>query len=655
MNLRASKGLITGGYSDLVLAGGVLLIMALMVMRLPTAIIDGLVAINISMGVGLLLIAIYVPSPVMFNSFPSVLLISTLFRLALSVATTRLILLEADAGNIIQAFGSFVAGGNLVVGIVVFTIITVVQFIVIAKGAERVAEVSARFTLDAMPGKQMSIDSDLRSGLIEKDEAKRRRKILEQESQLNGALDGAMKFVKGDAIASIIIVLVNLVGGLTIGMLQRGLEFGVALSSYSILTIGDGMVAQIPALLGAMAAGLVVTRTSNEDDQHLGATIGRQLGAQPKAVMVTGFIALLLALVPGFPSWVFLSVGLVLLTTAHLSAPGKLAHVLAQIRGDQSFEILAGADAMPETAILLSEPLVVELPAQNLGQGAHTSFHAQLDEIRSKIGEELGVPLPEATIKWCSSDSKPRILIYDIAVPAPSGRKHSNGVADEPPSSSRAVTTSGVQESDLLQHFETALRTNAGQFLGVQEVSEILETATLNFPALVREATRHVSNQHIAEVLRNLVNENIPVRNLRDILEALAEWGDKEKTSAGLTEFARMGLKRYMSARFVQKDDMLNAIIISPTTEASIRSTLKETVTGIVMTLAPDQVNELRQQVSLSLNQLKEKPGPVLITAIDLRRHVKIVMDNLFPLLPVLSYQELLPQVSINPVAEVSL
>jgi type III secretion protein V len=270
------------GMTDVLLGAGVLVVLALLVLRVPPPLLDALLAVSLISGVALLLLAIYIPNPVAFNSFPSVLLISTLFRLALSVATTRLILIDAHAGQIVEAFGSFVAGGNLVVGIVVFVIITAVQFIVIAKGAERVAEVGARFTLDAMPGKQMSIDSDLRSGLIDKDEARRRRRHLEQESQLNGALDGAMKFVKGDAIASIIIVIVNLIGGLAIGVAQRGMSFGDAAHLYSILSIGDGMVAQLPALLSAMAAGLVVTRTSGDSgDRHLGATIVRQVLAQP--------------------------------------------------------------------------------------------------------------------------------------------------------------------------------------------------------------------------------------------------------------------------------------------------------------------------------------------------------------------------------------
>ena len=625
------KGWFTGGYSDLVLAASVLLILALMVMRLPTAVIDGLVAVNIALGVGLLLIAIYVPSPVMFNSFPSVLLLSTLFRLSLSVATTRLILLEADAGSIIQAFGSFVAGGNLVVGIVIFAIITVVQFIVIAKGAERVAEVSARFTLDAMPGKQMSIDSDLRSGLIEKDEAKRRRKILEQESQLNGALDGAMKFVKGDAIASIVIVLINLVGGLTIGMMQRGMEFGAALSSYSILTIGDGMVAQIPALLGAMAAGLVVTRTSSDDD-NLGSTIGRQLGNQPKAILVTAIISVLLAAVPGFPSLVFLSLAALLFLVAHQSAPHRFNTVLAKLRGQTPVEVLEHQEDDSERLGFLTEPLVFELPLTLSEQ--QERLRDGLASVQQSISDELGVPLPEPLLKWCNKDSVPRVVIYDIPVPDV-GR---DSVAPDIES--------------LTQYFETSLRMHAGHFLGVQEVTEIIDAATCNFPALVREVLRHVAPQQLADVLKNLVQENIPIRNLRDILQALAEWGPKEKTSDGLTEFARVGLNRYLTARFTQTDGQIHAITITPQVEAELRASLKESITGIVLTLAPEQIAVLRENLLQALNDADSTP--VVLTAIDLRRHIRNIIGLQAPMTPVLSFQELLPTVSILPVAEVT-
>ena len=272
--------------SDLVLAGLVIAIIALMILPLPAILLDLLVALNISLGVMLVLMGIYVSKPLQFSAFPSVLLISTLFRLALSVATTRMILLHADAGDIIDTFGTLVAGNNVIVGLVVFLIVTLVQFLVIAKGAERVAEVGARFTLDALPGKQMSIDSDLRSGLIDKMEARSKRQELELESKLHGSMDGAMKFVKGDAIAGIVIIIINLLGGLAVGIFQRGMDAGAAMSKYSILTIGDGMVAQIPALLSAMAAGLIVTRvTDTESDDHLGDSIQSQLASIPRVLI----------------------------------------------------------------------------------------------------------------------------------------------------------------------------------------------------------------------------------------------------------------------------------------------------------------------------------------------------------------------------------
>jgi len=308
--------------SDVVLALLVVAIIALMILPLPSLLIDALVAVNICMGLMLVLMGIYISTALQFSSFPSVLLISTLFRLALSVATTRMILLEGEAGNIIDTFGNMVAGGNLVVGLVVFLIITLVQFLVIAKGAERVAEVGARFTLDAMPGKQMSIDSDLRSGLIDKAEARDKRRELELESKLHGSMDGAMKFVKGDSIAGIIIIVINLLGGLTVGIFQLGMDAGSAMSKYSILTIGDGLVAQIPALLGAMAAGLIVTRaTDTQSDQHLGDSIQKQLTSIPRVLLVAGLICIVMAFVPGFPSAIFFLLGILLLVSGSLLVP----------------------------------------------------------------------------------------------------------------------------------------------------------------------------------------------------------------------------------------------------------------------------------------------------------------------------------------------
>ena len=390
-----------GGASDLLLAAGVVAILALMILPIPLVIIDALVAANVLCGVGLLLLAIYIPGPTAFASFPSVLLLTTLFRLSLSIAITRLILLDADAGHIIETFGQMVVGGNLVVGLVVFLIITVVQFIVIAKGAERVAEVAARFTLDAMPGKQLSIDSDLRSGLIDKDEARRRRRRLEIESQLHGALDGAMKFVRGDSIAGIVIIIINIVGGLAIGVLQRGLPLGQAVQTYSILTIGDGLVAQIPALLSAIAAGLIVTRTAGDDsDRHLGASIARELRGHPRVPLIGGILAVLLALVPGFPWPVFLVIGFALLGTSAWRHRNDW-HTVRAVLAKAGFPTPATTDspaAAQEPRLGPPPNVLLEVAAPLLQRDGREALLGAATRAVERLREEFGAPIPQASL-----------------------------------------------------------------------------------------------------------------------------------------------------------------------------------------------------------------------------------------------------------------
>jgi type III secretion protein V len=640
-------------YGDLVLAFGVMAIMALLVLRLPAPVIDVLVAINIGCGVALLLIALYLRHPVAFNSFPGVLLISTLFRLSLSVATTRLILLDAHAGHIIDAFGHFVAGGNLVVGVVVFIIITIVQFIVIAKGAERVAEVAARFTLDAMPGKQLSIDSDLRSGLIDKDEAKRRRSFLERESQLNGALDGAMKFVKGDAIASIIIVIVNLLGGLTIGVLQRGLPAGEAMAVYSILTIGDGMVAQIPALLSAMAAGLVVTRSAGDDrDGHLGESIGRQVTAQPRALMMTGFIALLLAMVPGFPAAVFVGIAAVafLLARYSFSNARKASADTSGAPIGSHTSLDGAADEMRAESSSLAQPLAVEVCAPESKQIDIAAVRAAIAATVSASAAAFGIRLPDPGLVLVTHANSPawRVLIFDVPI---------------------AVASPGAGfDVDLLQReLAAVLARNAERFVGVQEVTNLLEAAAAQYPALVKEVTRQLPTQKIAEVLRHLLREDVPVRNLRDVLEALAEWSGREKEAAGLAEFVRVHLKSYMTNRFADAELRLRALVLDGAAEDLIRRALKETPAGVMLMLPPEKIAELRGSLRAELDRLQKavpasasreqevaaERAPTLITSIDVRRHVRSMLAAVCPTLAVISYQELLPDVQLQPLGAV--
>lgn len=647
-----------GKYSDVLLAAGVLLVVALMVLRLPTGMIDALVGINIAIGIGLLLIAIYIPAPVAFNTFPSILLITTLFRLSLSVATTRLILLEADAGNIIDAFGNFVAGGNLVVGIVVFIIITVVQFIVIAKGAERVAEVAARFTLDAMPGKQMSIDSDLRSGLISQQEAKNKRKLLEKESQLNGALDGAMKFVKGDAIAGIIIVLVNLVGGLTIGVLQHGMSAGEAMAIYSILTIGDGMVAQVPALLSTMAAGLVVTRTAGEgEDQHLGESISHQIMSQPRALLATGLISLLLAAVPGFPSVVFLVLAGVLITTSYFSSPALFAKVTGK-RSVEPFDPLTNEPLLDNSQLQTMQPLVLELgdTAAHLTKVPH--LRQQLLEIQNKASNKIGIIFPELHYRINTSlpTQSYRVLVFDV--PVASGYTEQAAVLDSPQADKEITTGDKLLNSDwLLQLTEKILHRHAADFIGIQEVNNILEAASKEYGVLVKEVLRLVPIQTIAEVFRLLVNEGIPVRNLRDIFEALVEWGGKEKDPANLSEFVRIGLKRYITAQYVQADHKLPAMIVQPDIEEMIRKSITTSAAGTLLNLSADVSNTILNNLHHLVDNTKEKlQSPTLmIAAVDVRRHIKKIIEQRFPDIVVLSYQELMMPVNVIPLGNLSL
>lgn len=398
--------------ADLVLAVVLMAVVFMLVLPLPTVLVDVLVAINIAVSALLLMVAMYLPSPLSFTSFPSVLLVTTLFRLALSIATTRLILLQADAGHIIEAFGNFVVGGNLIVGLVVFLILTIVQFIVITKGAERVAEVAARFSLDAMPGKQMSIDADMRAGAIDMNEARRRRTRLEKESQLYGAMDGAVKFVKGDAIASIIIVFVNLGGGMLIGTMQRGLPAGEAMAIYSVLTIGDGLIAQIPALLMSITAGMIVTRVTSEDGgrSNVGRDIAEQVLAQPNALLVAGAIMLGFALIPGMPGWVFMVlavvagvVGFVLLGRGLKGATASDKRTAGPTaRAGTAEEAGAGGEGDGKAAASYAPtmPLVLDLSHELEGTLNARALIAALQEVREETYMQLGVPLPALHLRY---------------------------------------------------------------------------------------------------------------------------------------------------------------------------------------------------------------------------------------------------------------
>ena len=633
----------TGGlarFTDIALVAGIVAIIALMIVPLPTWAIDVLVAVNIAGGVLLLLLAIYVANPLEFSVFPSVLLISTLFRLALSIATTRMILLHGEAGHIIETFGHMVAGGNLVVGLVVFLIITVVQFIVIAKGSERVAEVAARFSLDAMPGKQMSIDSDLRSGLIDKDEARRRRRVLENESKLNGSLDGAMKFVKGDAIAGIIIIIINLLGGLAIGVMQIGMTMGDAAIKYSILTIGDGMVTQIPALLGAMSAGLLVTRTTDDEhDKHLGDAIGRQLTAKPRVLLVAGGLCLLFAMVPGFPAIVFVMLGLTLFTAGAMLTPALRARwerfaqpkVAAVRRRATAAPTLMSTDAAPPRPTVA---LLLEVPAGRLSAEASRDLLHGLEAVLDHFQLHLGLRLPRIDVHAVHLDESEqeselatewRLLAHEVPVAR----------GQLPAEDTAAALAEAVRES---------LRRHTALFLGTQEANHLLTRASVDLPDVVKETLRALPLARVAEILRRLVEEEVAIRNLRDILETLSDAAQREKDVYALTELVRIGLKRQLCYRYAPAG-RLNALLLEPALEEMLRGAVRVNGGAQQLALDPAQMSQLMQRFK---DDVQRHQPAAIVTAVDIRRHVrKLIEPDCFDT-PVLSYHELMPTLHLE-------
>jgi len=635
---QAPRTGIASRFADLGLAGGVIAIVALMILPLPTLLVDMLVAVNITFGVLLLLTTLYIKGPLDFSAFPSVLLVSTLFRLALSIATTRMILTEAHGGHIIQTFGTMVAGGNIVVGLVVFLIITVVQFIVIAKGAERVAEVAARFSLDSMPGKQLSIDSDLRSGLLDKDEARRKRRVLELESKLHGSLDGAMKFVKGDAIASIVIVVVNLIGGLAVGVMQKGMELGTATQTYSILTIGEGLVAQIPALLGAMAAGLMVTRSADEEtDVNLGQTIHRQLSGNPRVLLFVGATAFLLALVPGFPSLVFVLLGFGSTFAGALSHPRLRPHILQ--RAGPVRRLVARGQEPERPATLLAEPAapkpVVPLLLQLSGPRPSADDEAELTRslvaMLDRLQYRSGVPLPKLAIHFVAPDGPAawQLLAFELPV----------GVGE---GGGPERVTAGV---------EALIRRNLARFLGVQEVVALLNRVGEAYPEVVKEAVRAVPAARLADVMRRLAEEEVPLRNMRDVLEGLTEAAGQERDVGRIADATRVALKHYLLDA-VSRDGGIRALVVTPELEKLIRESIRSVDGAERVAMQPEAARDLVEAIGAAAAAGR---ADALVTAFEVRRALrKLIEPDLFDL-PVLAFNEMSPGVRTEIVGQISM
>ncbi|MBI5477202.1 MAG: type III secretion system export apparatus subunit SctV [Deltaproteobacteria bacterium] len=679
-------------YGDVALAALVVSIVGMMIVPLPTFLLDLLITFNITLAVVILLVALYVQDALRFASFPTLLLITTLYRLALNVSATRLILLKANAGEVIRSFGEFVVGGNFVVGAVVFLILTIIQFVVIAKGSERVAEVAARFTLDAMPGKQMAIDADLRAGAFDLDEARRRRAALQRESQLYGSMDGAMKFVKGDAIAGIIITGINIVGGLIIGVAMRGLELSDAARIYTILTIGDGLVSQIPALLISTAAGMVVTRVASEDEgSNLGKDIGMQLLQQPRALAIAAVLLALLAFV-GLPRVPFLA--LAVLTGGVAFALFRRGKAAARAGEDLDLAAADAVEGRPElqpgvtpVALEVSEALT---PLIDADTAAGRLVGELIPRLRESLFAELGVHLPGVRVRGHAADLPAggyRIRLQEIPMAegvVPPGRVlcaetaerlAGYGISAEPATlpgenapaawvalaDRDACEQAGVVTYDaagaVLLHLAAVLTRYAYEFVGIQETQVLLDQFEHSHPALVREITPKLCSPHlIADVLRRLVEEQVSIRDLRTILQALAEWAPVEKDPVVLTEYVRTALRRYLTHKHAGGSGTLVVHLLDGAIEDAVRGAVQRTSGGSYLALEPEVSREILDAVRREVGETPPgAPAPVILTQMEIRRYVRRLIEVEHPQITVLSYQELAPELNIQPVGRIRL
>ncbi|RRH93203.1 EscV/YscV/HrcV family type III secretion system export apparatus protein [Mesorhizobium tamadayense] len=662
---------------DLMVALLLLLAISMMVMPIPVVAVDALIGFNIGLAILLLMVALYVSTPVDFSSLPGIILISTVFRLALTVATTRLILAEGEAGSIIHTFGDFVISGNIVVGFVIFLVVTMVQFMVLAKGAERVAEVAARFTLDALPGKQMAIDAELRNGHIDANESRRRRAALEKESQLYGAMDGAMKFVKGDSIAGLVVICINMLGGISIGLLSKGMSFGEVLHHYTLLTIGDALISQIPALLLSITAATMVTRVTGSARLNLGTDIVNQLTASTRALRLAACVLVAMGFVPGFPMPVFL-----ILAAAFAAA----SFVKGDVLDDANVNATTAAPAEPQKQTVPAEarPIAFFLAPSLTHVIDQVELQQHIARVSQLVSADLGIIVPgiPVAVDQHLPGSQFRIDVEGVPVEQDlidptqltltddTATIESSGIPfRHDPETGRiwveqshapALAAAGIghrRPSELLAlRVHATLARYAPRLVGIQETRQLLGRMEQEYADLVKEVLRTTPIPRIADVLRRLLGEGIPIRNTRLVLEALAEWSEREQNVALLTEYVRSGMKRQICHRYADRDGIVRALIIERETEEVVRSAVRDSAAGPYLVLEDRQsealLSQMRQIVS---STAPDQPHPIVLTSLDVRRFVRGFLTRNDIDLAVLSYQDLASDFTIQPAGSVKL
>jgi flagellar biosynthesis protein FlhA len=664
--------------ADLVLALLVMGILTVLFVPIPSALLDFLVLANVSFALLILLLTFYIARPVEFSTFPSLLLIATLFRLSLNVAATRLILSDADAGRVIAAIGSYVVGGNYVIGMIVFLILVVVQYVVVTSGAQRVSEVAARFTLDSMPGQQMSIDADLNMGFIDQEEAKRRRKVLEKETGFYGAMDGASKFVKGDAIAGIIIMLINIIGGLVIGVMQMGMRWDQALQTFTLLTVGDGIVTQVPALVIAVGTGIIVTRSAS--DGNLSAEVLKQMTSFPKTLFMVAAALSVLLFLPGIPAWPVLLLVLTLLG-AGFAIMRKAQQPDEETAADQEKEAEKTGD-QDTYDMLKVEPIEVQVGANlaPLVSGEQTVFMERIAAIRKQYALDSGMVLPRVRFRETPQLGANAYELRVFGVPAGKGEImtdrtlaiHAGGetrllkgietreptyglpaiwIEDTEREMARAARYTLVDPTTVfITHLSEVLKQQSAQLLTRTETDRLLQRVRQQQPGLVEELIPTIlSVSDVQKVLQNLLREKVSIRNLEVILESLIDMGRNNKDLGYLSEIVRQKLGAAICQGLLGDMPALSVLTLDPSIEQVLLQSIRAADASTTMVVEPKYAEQLLTRLSAQAERMmKANMLPVLLCSPDLRRHVRLLSERMIPHMRVLSMAEVPNSVNLK-------
>jgi flagellar biosynthesis protein FlhA len=671
--------------TDAVLAFGVVGILILMIIPLHPALLDLLLSLNITLGVIILLVAMYARKPLDFSVFPSVLLVTTIFRLSLNIASTRLILLRGHegldaAGQVIKAFGSFVVGGNYMVGLIVFLILVMINFVVITKGATRIAEVAARFTLDAMPGKQMAIDADLNAGLIDEKDARARRLSISREADFYGSMDGASKFVRGDAIAAVIIIIINILGGLVIGTLQRGLPISVAAQNYTLLTVGEGLVTQIPALIISTAAGLLVTRAAAES--NLGAEFMGQLFMNPRAIGIASVVIFCFGLVPGLPQIPFLTLALVTGFIAYMTHRSQVREEEVAARGEVEPGPVTQAPE-PVEALLSLDILELEvgyglIPLVDAHQDG--SLLEKIKSIRRQFVLDMGFIVPPIHIRdnlhlqpneyallirgiqvakgevapdhyLAMHVGEPEVQLEGVDTKEPAFGLPSKWIRSAERDRAQAAGYTVVDTATVIAtHLTEMIRKYAFDLLGRQEVQKLLDKLSETYPKVVEELVPNVLNLGaVQKVLQNLLREGISIRDLLTIVEALADYGLATRNTDMLTEYVRARLARTITKKYQLEDGSVPLMTVDKRIEDVIAGSVHQAEQDQYLALEPSTAQKIITQISRAIELFtKMNFHPVLLCSPAIRTHLKKLTERFFPHLAIISHNEIAPEAKIH-------